>query len=245
MLDNYRRVCGIGKKGQEGMTLTTLLLIIIGLVVAVVIILGATGILGDFFGARDILPGQQLEVIAQSCKLAGEASLIADYCLEFKELDKNDFVNCDDPRVKVAMGDVRIDINCNDNQISPQVEVKKVEICAQASDRKRNETEINSVTCETLGYATAGQFKTCGQIPVQVNKQERWVSPLSPGPNNDAFDTTQEIRARCTGTALGGTDRTESLKGTQDYVSQVSNKPVDGKDVCCLWPENVDFFPSS
>jgi len=241
MLDNYRRMCGIGRKGQEGMTLTTLLLIIIGLVVAVVIILGATGILGDFFGARDILPGQQLEIIAQSCKLAGEASLIADYCLEFKELDKNDFVNCDDPRVKVAMGDVQIDINCNDNQISSQVDIRKREICAQASDRKRNETEINSVTCEVLGFAgSSAKFDACGDIIVQ-GKPAEWG--LVDTTANSNLDTTSKVRDRCS--ALGGTDRTGDLDTSKpDYTSHVSGKPIaNERDVCCLWPSDANFIP--
>ena len=94
------------KRGQEGVTLTTLLLIILGAVVVVVVILGATGSLNFIFDKIKIAPGQDLEAVAQSCKIAASTGLRVDYCITFKEIkvdDVKEYVNCQDIRIQSSI----------------------------------------------------------------------------------------------------------------------------------------------
>ena len=86
------------KRGQEGITIGTLLLIVLGIAVVVVIILGATGGLNFIFDKFRAAPLQSLQAAVTSCNLAGERELRADYCSTFREVEldgKNQFVTCD------------------------------------------------------------------------------------------------------------------------------------------------------
>ena len=132
---------GLNKRGQEGITLTTLLLIVLGVVVVVILILGATGIFGDIFSKREALPGN-LEAIAQSCKIAAGASLIADYCYEFKEVQDDEFINCLDPRIadSLVQQGISVEFTCNS---ALMVSAKK-EICKDVIATKVDNTFFNN-----------------------------------------------------------------------------------------------------
>ena len=151
---NERRM---NRKGQEGVTLTTLLLIILGIVIVVVIILGATGAFNFIFGKVNILPGQDLQAVVESCKIAASQGLIADYCLEFKKVEIDgvtEYLNCQDSRVQ--------------NSFGTDVE-DKVKSCHTT---KSNEVDVNATTkkcvdlIETRGYD--GKDKVNG-VPVTKN----------------------------------------------------------------------------
>src|SRR3989344_6382284 len=90
------------KRGQEGVTLTTLILIIIGAVVAVVIILGATGTLNKIFGAGEALP-KNLQLVTEACILDAKNNFLSDYCYTFKKLDDYEYANCQDARVQFSL----------------------------------------------------------------------------------------------------------------------------------------------
>src|SRR3989344_1436600 len=90
------------KRGQEGVTLTTLILIIIGAVVAVVIILGATGTLNKIFGSSEALP-KNLQLVTEACQLDARQTFISDYCYTFKRIDDNQYINCQDERVEFSL----------------------------------------------------------------------------------------------------------------------------------------------
>lgn len=92
-----------GKRGQEGVTLGTLLLIILGVVVVVVIILGATGSLNFVFEKIGLAPGQSLEAKTQSCIIAAKSNLRNDYCNEYAKVKiagQSQYVNCEYPTIK-------------------------------------------------------------------------------------------------------------------------------------------------
>lgn len=93
---------GMNKKAQEGVTIGTLLLIVLGVVVLVVIILGATGGFNYIFGKVNLIPGQDLQAVVTSCEIAAQNGLKADYCSTFKQVTidgTKQYVNCEDSRV--------------------------------------------------------------------------------------------------------------------------------------------------
>ena len=85
------------KRGQE-MSISTLLLLVLGVIVLVVIVIGFTQGWNYFAGifGGDTLPGDY-EKIAQSCKLSQDSGLITSYCTEFKQITINkakEYANC-------------------------------------------------------------------------------------------------------------------------------------------------------
>lgn len=81
---------GMSRKGQEGISIGTLLIIVLGVVAVVIIIIGISGGFDFIFGKIDVLPGQSLQSAVQSCKIAAEQELQVDYCRTFKEVEIND-----------------------------------------------------------------------------------------------------------------------------------------------------------
>src|SRR3989338_1828615 len=112
---------GMGKKGQEGMSLGTLLFIILGVVILVVLIVGFSQGFDFIFGKFNLLPGQSLQTVVESCNIAGELKLSADYCSEFKQIKvdgKAEYLNCEDKRVQQNMkqelrGELKCDMDAN------------------------------------------------------------------------------------------------------------------------------------
>lgn len=143
---------GLNKRGQEGVTLTTLLLIVLGVIVVVVIVLGATGILGDIFDIGSKRPGQNLEVVVQSCGIAADAKLVADYCYTFKELEDDAFVSCDYGSVKelLVQQGKQAEFTCDSTSVSFGNAVKN--LCLDQRESKRNSVNINGQSCTQRGY---------------------------------------------------------------------------------------------
>lgn len=86
----------MNKKGQ-GLSTTTLVLLILAGIVLVVVVLGFTQGWGYIFDKINLLPGD-LEAAAQSCGLSATQGLSTSYCNEFKELKiagKKQWANCD------------------------------------------------------------------------------------------------------------------------------------------------------
>jgi hypothetical protein len=92
---------GINKKAQE-LSITTLILIVLGVIILVLLVLGFTKGWDFIFGKFDLLPGQNLEAVAQSCKVSAQSGLKIDYC-GFKKIkldSKTEYVNCLDDRLQ-------------------------------------------------------------------------------------------------------------------------------------------------
>ena len=100
------------KKGD--VTITTVILIVLGLVVLVLLILGFTRGTDFFFGIFDRAPSE-LQTLASACAVYAKGSLRIDFCsynLVGKEL-----VNCRDPRIIDSLESEGIDtklpsLNC-------------------------------------------------------------------------------------------------------------------------------------
>jgi hypothetical protein len=137
---------GLNKRGQN-VSVGFVIVLFIAIIVAIVIVLGSTGVLGDIFGKRNILPGN-LEAITQSCRLATIGSLVADYCYGFKEVDDDEYINCQDPRVKSALEQQGVDlINCPSEEL---VRKEQVAVCEDVSSNKRSKVTVNGETCSDI-----------------------------------------------------------------------------------------------
>lgn len=86
---------GLNKKGQ-GLPITALVLIVIGIVVAVVIIVGFLYGWDKLFGPTKQLP-TTLQVKVEACKQFAQQKLTVDYCTKFDEVEidgKKQAVTC-------------------------------------------------------------------------------------------------------------------------------------------------------
>ncbi|MDP4039375.1 MAG: hypothetical protein Q8P57_02240 [Candidatus Pacearchaeota archaeon] len=137
------------KKGD--VTITTIILIVLGLVVLVFLIVGSTKGFDFIFGKFDTAPGQALETVAQSCILAAQADLLVDFC-SFKEVSidgKNNFINCKDSRVDASLRNAGIDLEksslgCENYEV--------LNNCVEVAESKRDSTYVEGgvKTCENV-----------------------------------------------------------------------------------------------
>lgn len=164
---------GFGKKGQEGVSLGTLLLLILGIVVVVVLIIGFTQGFDFIFGKFRLLPGQSLQTVVESCNVAAELKLSADYCSEFKQIKvdgKNEYVNCQDSRIKQNMKQELVsEIECqNDvNNLSPEASqcVKLIEAVKGEKGKKdcSKIVRVNGKVCDKDIYVPDDKSELCDQ----------------------------------------------------------------------------------
>ncbi len=141
------------KRGQEGITIGTLLLIVLGLVVVVTIIIGATSGFGFIFDKFKLAPGQDLQAVAKSCEIAAQNNLKADYCYTFKEVEldgKSQYVNCEDSRVIASMVEqVDKSFTCDDVDEKSAIENYCMNNVAEKDWEK---ILVNGKTCKDYGY---------------------------------------------------------------------------------------------
>lgn len=144
------------KKAQEGITIGTLLLIVLGAVVVVVIILGATGGLNFVFSKINLVPGQDLQAVVSSCEVAALNGLKADYCgyKQAKIDNVKQYVNCEDTRIKDSM--------------SAEAQTKATELTCETEEansycqtlfsqgKVESTTRVNNVLCASLSCVQLG-----------------------------------------------------------------------------------------
>ncbi|MBX4211920.1 hypothetical protein KW787_00490 [Candidatus Pacearchaeota archaeon] len=140
------------KRGQD-LSITTLILIILGIVVLVFIILGFYMGWDYIFGKIGLAPGQSLETLAQSCKVSNEANLQLDFCQVKKtKIDGvTEYVNCMDPRLQGSIGSTKI--VCPKGATDPRV-VKCQELIADSSyngkSKVNNQLVASNSNCTSL-----------------------------------------------------------------------------------------------
>lgn len=105
----------LNKRGQE-LSITTLVLIALGVVILVLLVLGFTKGWDWVTSKFDILPGQSLETVAQSCAIAAQGELKIDFC-SYKKIKvdgQREYVNCQDARLQGSIdSDINTDGWCN------------------------------------------------------------------------------------------------------------------------------------
>ena len=134
----------MNRKGQEGITIGTLLLLVLGIVVVVVLIIGATSGFGFIFDKFKILPGQNLQAVVKSCETSAELELSVDYC-SFKKIKidgKNEYINCEDSRVQQGMKqELRNSLQCEAISDTAQGVLQ----CITLMEKKEYNIKINGV----------------------------------------------------------------------------------------------------
>ena len=143
----------INTKGQQ-FSIATLLAIVVGVAVVVIVILGFTGTFDFIFEKKDVLPGQQLQAIVESCKVAAGSSLTIDYCGDIKKESDDRYVTCTFGIVKDNLGISEADLpKCNSASMKSLV----TENCAVVAGRNKDIT-INNVYVKDAGACGGGSI---------------------------------------------------------------------------------------
>ncbi|MCX8158928.1 MAG: hypothetical protein N3D20_01405 [Candidatus Pacearchaeota archaeon] len=90
----------INKKGQE-MSVTTLILIVLGVIVLVILVLGFSIGWDTIFGKLKFAPGD-VQALQKACIMYAEQDFNIDYC-QFRKIKTDsgtEYMNCEDKRVK-------------------------------------------------------------------------------------------------------------------------------------------------
>lgn len=96
------------KKGAESLGGGYLAVIIILAVTVLLIIVGISGGFNYIFSKLNILPGQSLQAVTESCKYSAQAGFSNDYCKTFKKIKLTQggsevYVNCQYPDIQDAV----------------------------------------------------------------------------------------------------------------------------------------------
>jgi uncharacterized protein (UPF0333 family) len=160
----------MNNKGQEGITLGTLLLIVLGVVVVVIIIVGATQGFGTFFDLFNQAPGKSLEVAVQSCALAAQNSLKTDYCVDLKKVEINgeeQYVTCK------WLGDN----NYLEDKISDCKPLVLDEKAFCVNEKLKKDVKVNGVACNVKCGDIGGEWKqdsdSCDGEDISSKVQDR------------------------------------------------------------------------
>jgi len=157
------------KKGD--VTISTIILIVLGLVVLVMLIIGFTKGTGFFFDLFDSGPSE-LQTLGKACVLYAQGSLTIDFCnYKLIKLDgKDKLINCryNGIRETLAAGDVNINsgsLACSD--ATENARARAACSFLVPNEEKRKTTQVNSrtgelVTCSNLGSSLLG---TCTGTP--------------------------------------------------------------------------------
>jgi hypothetical protein len=134
----------INRKGD--VTISTVILIVLGLAVLVFLIIGFTQGFDIFFGTIGTVDPGDLEIVAQACKGYVEAGLSISFC-EFKKVDvggDDEWINCKDPRLLNTIGEASKPIlKCDENNNVAWFCFKSGKISANNWDK----IKVNRVEC--------------------------------------------------------------------------------------------------
>lgn len=131
-------------KRKGDVTISTIILIVLGLVVLVMMILGFTKGWDFIFGNFDNAPSE-LQTFAKACGVYAQGGLSIDFC-NYK-LIGNDLVNCRDERVTKSMDADGVNygseaLKCTD-QISDEGQVVACEDTNLVAEAKRGSIKVN------------------------------------------------------------------------------------------------------
>jgi hypothetical protein len=95
------------KRGQ-GLEVSTLILIVLGVIILVLLVLGFSMGWGNLWEKVNIFQGgSSIESVIQGCKVAVSSASTYSYCNDFKKITVNgkiEYVNCEDARVIGSLG---------------------------------------------------------------------------------------------------------------------------------------------
>jgi hypothetical protein len=155
----------LNRKGD--VTITTVILIILGLAVLIFLIIGFTKGFDFFFGKFDDAPGSALETVAQSCKIAAEANLLIDFC-RYRVVEvngKDNLLNCRHPTVLESLratSGANFDsgvLTCGEVPASPNDDKIKAACNELISKNKLGEVKVNNgAYCSTYVSSCVGNI---------------------------------------------------------------------------------------
>lgn len=130
------------RKGD--VTITTVILIVLGLAVLVMLIVGFTKGWDTIFKPLDNAPSE-LQTIAKACALYAQGGLTIDFC-NYRKIEingKDELVNCNDSRVKDSLTSDGVSLPGSLTAcINDDVNVKSV--CNDIAEGKRGEVKVNN-----------------------------------------------------------------------------------------------------
>ena len=143
----------MNKKGD--VTISTIILIVLGLAVLVFLVIGLTQGWDVFFGNLGKVDPGDLQVVAKACTGYAEAGLSISFC-EFKEIDTggdDEYVNCIDGRILPL---VRAEVSstlptCTGTNSAATFCLRGGKIRGE----KLTVTKVNSKTCSDIGVSSA------------------------------------------------------------------------------------------
>ncbi|MEK6894610.1 MAG: hypothetical protein AABX10_04055 [Nanoarchaeota archaeon] len=133
------------EKRKGDVTISTVILIVLGLVVLVMLIIGFTQGFDTIFGIFDRAPSE-LQTLASACEVYIQGNLAIDFCsYRVTEVDgKDEIVNCNDPRIQsiyVAKGLNNMSCTSQNNLVA---------ICDQIPADDRGTVKVNNVASDKI-----------------------------------------------------------------------------------------------
>lgn len=141
------------KKGQEGMSITTIMGLIIAIVVLIVVVLGFTKGTDWIFDKIGLLPND-LNSATEACKTYADSDTLAiSYC-QYRELTiegKKQYMNCDHihPIAEKVLGKDKVGYIQQDCQIKEEAFCKQLK--TEKGDLYKEDTMVNGETCKNRG----------------------------------------------------------------------------------------------
>lgn len=148
------------KRGQEGVTLGTLILLILGAVALIVIVLGFTMGWSFIFSKIGILPGQSLQALAESCKISAGSDLAIDYCgykyIQVEGEDQKQWINCEYPEVLAELNRLGVSrIDCAAYTLAGKCNEVKIETEKKKATFQPEKVYVNGKPCSEILSTTA------------------------------------------------------------------------------------------
>ena len=194
------------------MSITTLVLIVLGVIVLVVVAIGVTQGFDSVFGW---LPGfipQDLEKTTQACNIYAQQDLTTSYCKEFKEIKTpskvKTYVNCEFSEIQEQLTKK---LNCDSNEA--------LTFCLSlAQDSSFSEKKVNGKVCK----------KVSNPDGVELDGQ-RYDTTCE----GNVFKGTWINKLKADGSPNSCSNPEDGNQYISDITSKVSNKDTNPTKICC------------
>jgi hypothetical protein len=151
------------KRGQ-GLEVSTLILIVLGVIILVLLVLGFSMGWGNLWEKVNIFQGgSSIESVIQGCKVAVSSASTYSYCNDFKKITVNgkiEYVNCEDARVK---GNVGGTLTC-DNAAAVATQCLSLYNSVPMKDNKKDCSALASVDGSSCATLNADMINKCSTV---------------------------------------------------------------------------------
>lgn len=164
------------KRGQ-GLEVSTLILIVLGVIILVLLVLGFSMGWGNLWEKVNIFQGgSSIESVIQGCKVAVSSASTYSYCQDFKKVKvdgKDAYLNCEDSRVSGNLGGstltctngkALIESKCSSLVDNAPVSKDKIIDCSALA--KVNGEDCSKFSDSLIARCNSVPITTCNQFPV-------------------------------------------------------------------------------